>query len=314
MKEKVMQAMLDKATCLVSQHIGVKIAACAVHGSMLRGFNDPNSDIDVCFLVDRPVSDYINMTNVPFYEGNIEDRRERLIKLSAAISRELGWQINISLLDMRSLLRGVMGSSTFALMAYENFSKSNPRIQFLFDAVADDYYRVENLVYRCGEQIGTGLRTYQLIPASSAEYKQERIYLGVLWNSHRLLAYLNGDRQHCRTIKELIELNRARWEEGMGEGFSKPVLGVIRARTERSPFMMPEGVSAEATNLLYDFTDKVLKHAAQYLSEHPKRLPTIAEETREMISLYQCLLDEQAQEPVRVVEKTETVAEEALSV
>ncbi|BAW19092.1 hypothetical protein [Ralstonia phage RP31] len=287
---------LAEASVLVSRHLGLEVVASAIHGSMLRGFNDPNSDIDMCFLLNRPVSDYINMTNVPFFEGTLEERRKRLADLSTKLTHELGWPIMVSILDMRSLLRGIMNCSTFSLMAYESFAKENERIKFLFDPVAEDYFCVENLVFRCAEHITKSMHTLSQIQGSGLEFKQERTYLGILWSAHRVLAYIGGDKQHCRTVDELITLNIDQWGGAFSEGFQRPVLGVIRARVERSPFVAPQGVSEEAMGLLQIFTDKVLQEATDYVRKHPRRVPTRAEETREMIDLYQELLNGEDQE------------------
>ncbi len=123
------------------------------------------------------------------------------------------------------------------------------------------------------------------------EYKKERTFLGTLWSAHRLLAYLGGDASHVRTIDELIEFNRERWEDKLCEGFYPAVMGVIRARTERSPFDMPQSVSDKSSELLRAFVEKVLNEATSYLREHPHRYPTIMEETCEMVDLYRLLLD-----------------------
>lgn len=291
MNEETRKQRLADASALITRHLGMPVEAAAIHGSILRGFNDPNSDTDVCFLLNRPVSDYLNMTNAPIFEGTLEDRRDKLTKLSVAMSKELGWQIMVSILDMRSLLRGIMNASTFSLMAYEMFARENAHVKFLFQEIADDYFLLANLVHRCGEHITTGMRTYTQIGYGGREYKQERTYLGTLWSAHRLLAYLDGDRQHCRTIQELIELNAGNWEARLPDGFRREVRGVIRARTERSPFSMPEGVSDTATTLLRGFVTGVLAIATDYLRSHPKQYPNSREETREMVDLYQELLD-----------------------
>jgi predicted nucleotidyltransferase len=291
MNEQLKKQRLAEATALVSRHLGLEVTAATIHGSILRGFNDPNSDTDICFLLNRPVSDYLNMSNAPIFEGTLDDRRDKLAKLSTQMSRELGWQIMVSLLDMRSLLRGIMNASTFSLMAYERFAADNAQVRFLFEDIAQDYFLLPNLVHRCGEHITNGMRTLQAIDDHGREYKQERTYLGTLWSAHRMLAYLDGDKQHCRTIQELIEMNRANWATSMSEGFLREVTGVIRARTERSPFDMPQGINENAVSLLRQFTGRVLRLATDYLREHPKQYPNLPEETREMIDLYQELLD-----------------------
>src|SRR5437868_2512344 len=133
MQEHIKQQRLAEASALLTRHLGLEVVVATVHGSVLRGFNDPNSDTDVCFLVKRPVSDFINMSNIPVFEGTLEDRREKLMKLSSTMSRELGWRIMVSLLDMRSLMRGIMNASPFALMAYECFAKAHDRVHFIFN-------------------------------------------------------------------------------------------------------------------------------------------------------------------------------------
>jgi predicted nucleotidyltransferase len=292
-QDKIQKERLAEATALVSRHVGHSIACATIHGSILRGFNDPNSDTDICFLLERPVPEYINMANSPFFEGTLDDRRKRILELSQKMSIELGWQIMVSLLDMRSLLRGILSASTFSLMAYERFAESSERVKFLFEPIAFDHFNVSNLIFRCGERISSGMHLYRQIAPERQEYRQERTYLGTLWSAHRLLAYLGGDRQHCRTIQELIENNRVLWEEEMPEGFNAQVTGVIRARTERSPFELPRGVPDTATRFLEDFTRKVLMAATQHLRANPKRLPSAMIETRELIDMCQVLLDEQ---------------------
>lgn len=284
---------LREASALINRHLGLEVLEAAVHGSVLRGFNDPNSDIDVCFLLNRAVSDYVNMSATTFFDLPLEEKRKRTMQLSSMMSRELGWQIMVTILDMRSLLRGIMSSSPFALIAYESFAKKNENVCFLFQPIAEQYFKVENLVYRCGEQIRTGLTNYLALDPSGMEYKQERTYLGTLWSAHRLLAYLGGDRTHSRTIQELIEGNKALWAKDFAEGFDPVVLGVIKARTDRSPFDMPRAIGKEPSELLRVFIEKVLKKATDHLRVNPYRHPSIGQETREMIQLYSLLLDQE---------------------
>jgi hypothetical protein len=283
---------LREASMLVSRHVGIEVIDAVVHGSVLRGFNDPNSDIDICFLVNRPVSDFINMSTSPFFDGSPEDKRKKANQLSATMSRELGWQIMVTLLDMRSMMRGIMSSSPFSLMAYESLSKPGSFVSQLFDEPARHYFNVSNLVNRCGEQVTTGMRNFVSIKESGAEYKQERTYLGTLWSAHRLLAYISGDRKHARTITELMTYNRANgWEGRIPAGFSSLAVGVLKARTERSPFDMPNGVSADAALALKTFVQDVLAEAAAYLRANPRQNPSASVETRELIDLYGALLD-----------------------
>lgn len=289
----MMTQKLQDASRLLSRHLGLGVVEAVVHGSVLRGFNDPNSDIDVCFLLNRSVSDYVNISASTFFDLPQEERRKKTLQLSTTMSRELGWQIMITVVDMRGLLRGIMGSSPFSLMAYESFAKRNDNIRFLFEPIAQQYFRVENLVFRCGEQIQTGIKNYFALEPSGMEYKQERTYLGTLWSAHRLLAYLGGDTTHSRTIQDLIERNKSRWEKDFPEGFHPTVISVIKSRTDRSPFDLPKGVSTNASELLKVFVEKVLKEAAGYLRTHPYRQPTIGEETREMVDLYGLLLDQE---------------------
>lgn len=290
----MMTQKLREASILINRHLGLEVLEAAVHGSVLRGFNDPNSDIDVCFLLNRPVSDYVNMSATTFFDLPLEEKRKRTSQLSSVMSRELGWQIMVTILDMRSLLRGIMSSSPFALIAYESFAKKNANVKFLFEPIAKQYFKVENLVYRCGEHIRTGLTTYSsLLSTVGMEYKQERTYLGTLWSAHRLLAYLGGDTVHSRSIQELVESNRALWEKTFPEGFNPVTLGVIKARTDRSPFDMPRGIAKEPSELLQVFIEAVLKKATEHLRANPYRQPTVGQETREMIELYRLLLDQE---------------------
>lgn len=291
-QNNISEDKLREASILVSRHVGLEVIDAVVHGSVLRGFNDPNSDIDVCFLVNRPVSDFVNMTSSPFFDGTTDDKRKKANALSAVISRELGWQVMVTLLDMRSMMRGIMSSSPFSLMAYESLSKKGGLVAELFDDPAQHYFNVSNLVHRCGEQVTTGMRNFVSIKPEGAEYKQERTYLGTFWSAHRLLAYLSGDRQHARTITELMAYNRANgWDQRVPAGFSNLAVGVLKARTERSPFDMPNGVSSDATLTLKTFVQDVLAEAAAYLRINPRNNPSASVETRELIDLYGALLD-----------------------
>jgi hypothetical protein len=245
----------------------------------------------------------------------MDERRKKTMTLSAMMSKELGWNIMVTLVDMRSLLRGIMGSSIFSLIAYENFAKNNAQVRELFEPVARKYFNVANLVFRCGEQIKASMHTYGNIAPVGQQYKQERTYLGTLWSAHRLLAYMSGDTQHSRTIQELIEFNQGSWainsardgNSDLSEGFDPKVLGVIKARTDRSPFDLPLGVSDEATALLKAFVGKVLNEATKYLRDHQHRQPNAMEETIEMVDLYGMLLDleEEKAERHRIADQLE---------
>jgi hypothetical protein len=291
-QNNITEDKLREASILVSRHVGLEVIDAVVHGSVLRGFNDPNSDIDICFLVNRPVSDFVNMTTSPFFDGSPDDKRKKANALSATMSRELGWQIMVTLLDMRSMMRGIMSSSPFSLMAYESLSKPNSLVSSLFDEPAEHFFNVSNLVHRCGEQVTTGMRNFVSIKDAGAEYKQERTYLGTFWSAHRLLAYLSGDNKHARTITELMTYNRANaWDQRIPAGFSALALGVLKARTERSPFDMPKGVSADAALALKTFVQDVIAEATAYLRTHPRTNNSAIVETRELIDLYGELLD-----------------------
>lgn len=291
-QNNITEEKLREASILVSRHVGLEVIDAVVHGSVLRGFNDPNSDIDICFLVNRPVSDFVNMTSSPFFDGSADDKRTKANQLSSTMSRELGWRIMVTLLDMRSMMRGIMSSSPFSLMAYESLAKSSALVRELFDEPAEHYFSTPNLVQRCGEQVTAGLRNYVSIRPDGAEYKQERTYLGTFWSAHRLLAYLSGDKKHARTITELMSFNRANgWEQRIPAGFSNLAIGVLKARTERSPFDMPNGVGDEATLALKTFVQDVLAEAATFLRTNPRNNPSASVETRELIDLYGALLD-----------------------
>lgn len=290
-QNRITDQQLRDASNLVARHLGMEVIVAAVHGSIMRGYSDPNSDVDVCFLVNRPVSDYINMTCSNYFENTQEERRRKTTELSAKMTRELGWNIMVSLLDMRSLLRGIMGGNTYSLMAYESFAARSDQVKFLFEGIVRDYFSIGNVLFRCGEHVTLSLRKYAALDPQGMEFKRERTYLSILWTLHRMLSYLGGDRQHVRTIQSMIEFNRNAWGDVMPEGFHSQVLGVIKARTERSHFDMPLGVSVVAVDLLKTFAANVLGETTLYLRSHPQRHPSVGEETREMIDLYSQLLD-----------------------
>lgn len=291
-QQKISEDKLREASILVSRHIGMEVIDAVVHGSVLRGFNDPNSDIDICFLVNRPVSDFLNMTSSPYFDGSPEERRNRTTALSTQMSRELGWQIMVTLMDVRSMMRGIMSSSPFSLMAYERLSETNKLVSELFDDPAERFFKTSNLVFRCGEQVRGGLKNYAQIRSGGAEYKQERTFLGTLWSAHRLLAYMSGDTQHARTLEDLMQVNKQNgWNERIPSGFGNEVIRVLKARTHRSPFDMPMGVSNESGLALQSFVEDVLLQAAEYLREHPVQNPSAKVEARELVDLYGLLLD-----------------------
>lgn len=292
-QQQITEEKLRDASALVSRHLGLEVVDAAVHGSVLRGFNDPNSDIDVCFLINRPVSDFIRPNNVsPYFDGSTEERRKKAALLSSQMTRELGWQIMVTLLDMRTLMLGIMSSSPFSLLAYESLSKQGSLVSDLFDDPARRFFNTSNLVYRCGEQVRSGMKNHLAVKQPGTEFKQERTFLGTLWSAHRLLAYISGDRQHCRSIQDLMRFNEhSEWGDRLPEGFDPLVIGVLKARTERSPFDMPLGVSQGAADLLRKFVDGALAAATNYLRENPTKNPSLMDETNELVDLYGLLLD-----------------------
>lgn len=301
-QEKISLEQMREATALISRHLGMEVAEAAIHGSVLRGFNDPNSDVDICFLINRPISDYLHITSTSrFFECTMDDRRKRTMELSRLMSSELGWNVMITLVDMRSLMRGIMGSSIFSLIAYENFAKQNQFVKELFEPVAVKYFKVPNLVFRCGQQITDSLRSYEEITKKPVgqQYKQERTFLGTFWSAHRLLAYIGGDTGHSRTIHELIEFNREACAEEYPEGFHPKAVGVIKARTHRSPFELPVGVDDVSSDLLRAFVAKVLAAATVYLRGNPHRQPSAMDETVELVDLYGLLLDQEEEKRQR---------------
>lgn len=291
-QQEIFEDKLREAKALISRHIGLEVIDAVVHGSVLRGFNDPNSDIDICFLVNRPVSDFLNLSHSSWFDGSPEERRNKVNALSSQMTRELGWRIMVTLLDMRSMLRGIMSSSPFSLMAYESLSKEGSLVSQLFDDPAKRFFKVSNLVSRCGEQVKSGMKNYLAIRGGGMEFKQERTFLGTLWSAHRLLAYMSGDTKHSRTLEELMAINQENgWADRLSQGFGHEVTRVLRARVNRSPFDMPLGVPAEAGALLQSFVEAVLNEAALYLRSHPSQNPSLKVEEREMIDLFGLILD-----------------------
>lgn len=291
-QQQIFEDKLRQAKAQISRHIGLEVIDAVVHGSVLRGFNDPNSDIDICFLVNRPVSDFLNLSTSPWFDGSPDERRTRVNVLSSQLSRELGWQIMVTLLDVRSMMRGIMSSSPFSLMAYESLSKEDSLVSHLFDDPAERFFKVSNLVFRCGEQVKTGMRNYINIRPGGTEFKQERTFLGTLWSAHRLLAYMSGDKQHARTLEDLIKINEVNgWKDKLPEGFHAEAMRVHKTRINRSPFDMPNGVNSEASQILQTFVDGVLNEATLYLRANPHQNPSVKVEAREMIDLFGLLLD-----------------------
>ena len=186
--EKMMEKRLSEASALVTRYLGLEVIVAAAHGSVLRGYNDPNSDIDLCFLVRRPVADFVCTSTSPYFDNTLEERRRKTTELSRRMSAELGWNISVSLLDMRAMLRGIMSGNSFSLLAYESFAKRSPKVKHQFEGVVEDYHCRENLAQRCGDNIRASLRTYAGIQSIGMEYKKERTFLSILWTAHRLLA------------------------------------------------------------------------------------------------------------------------------
>lgn len=291
-QQEIFEDKLREAKALISRHIGLEIIDAVVHGSVLRGFNDPNSDIDICFLVNRPISDFLGLSHSPWFDGSPDERRQKVNALSSQMTRELGWRIMVTLLDMRSMLRGIMSSSPFSLMAYESLSKEDSLVAHLFDDPAKRFFKTSNLVSRCGEQVKTGMKNYLSIRTGGTEYKQERTFLGTLWSAHRLLAYMSGDTKHARTLEELMAINKENgWGERLPQGFGVEVMRVLKARVNRSPFDMPLGVPAESGQLLQSFVEAVLNEAAQYLRSNPSQNPSLKVEEREMVDLFGLIHD-----------------------
>lgn len=310
LQEKINEDKLREASALVSRHLGLEVAEVAINGSLMRGFSDPNSDVDICFLINRPVSDFVSNRFNSYLDGNMDDRRKKTALLSATISKELGWQVMITLMDMRTLLHGVMNSTPFALMAYEGFASRNTFIEDLFEDIEKDYFSIANVVLRCGEQTQSSLRKYMEVPSSGAEFRQERLFLSTLWSAHRLIAYMAGDRKHCRSIQDLIDINKACYGQEIKDtsiscGFTSEVLGVIKARTERSPFEFPLGVNNTATHYLEVFVKRVIEMATQYLRQNPVTWPGPSKETREVVDLYCALLDREDEKIEKLKESNE---------
>lgn len=293
---QVINKKIKDAAQAVSLHLNLPIIAAGLYGSVLRGYSDPNSDIDICLLVKRPVSDYLGVTQNSHFIGSSEERKVRAIALSKTISNEIGTNVMIALIDTKDLLIGIMNSNPFSLSAYECFNKDNPYVAELYSNLVKDYVKTQNLIHRAGTTIRKATTIYtNMIRShqSNIEYRKERSFLSIYWTAHRLLAYMSGDTVHSRSINELLELNKANWGSVFPNAFSSQLKGVIKARVERSHFDLPLDIAKETVDMLFDFTTKVLNLASSYISENHLSMPSSKVQTTEMIDLYCALLDEE---------------------
>lgn len=284
----------------VEDDIGLKIIATGLYGSVMRGYPDPNSDLDVCLLVQRPVSDYVGITwSKHFRHANNDDRRNYFINFSNNISKITGIRTMISLVDTKEMLTGLMNNNPFSICAYEHFSQENDHVRTLFEEVVEEYEDTSTKINRLGQTIRRGVTEYVNTyghGASDVAYRTERAYLSILWHMHRLLAYIGGDTVHARPLEELIAFNRDIWESRFPELFSSIMLGVWKARVNRSHFDLPNGVPASANADLINVSNRVLSQASEYLTLNPARTLSSKSIAHELVDLYSYLMDQEIAE------------------
>lgn len=278
----------------VHDHTGLKIIATGLYGSVMRGYADSNSDIDICLLVERPVSDYLGITQNPYFLGNAEIRRAAFLEFSHKISKQTGISAMVSLVDARELLIGLMTNSPFSHCAYEYFQDNNPDVDLLYKDVVEHYAHPSNKIFRVGNNIRKHITAYGAQinnNDSSSAYRKERSYLSILWHVHRLLAYISGDTINVRDMNSLIEYNRPIWTERIPEAFSSLAVGVYKARIHRNHFDLPLGVSYEASQELIKAANRAMQLGSEYLKEHPAQVFSSDDQAIELIDLYNTLLD-----------------------
>lgn len=291
------QQKINTIAKAVEDDTGLKIIAKGLYGSVMRGYPDPNSDLDVCLLIQRPVSDYVGITwNKHFRHENNDVRRQYFIDFSARISKATGIRAMVSLVDTKELLVGLMNNTPFSVCAYEHFRHENEFVQEIYDEVIEDYQDTPIKISRLGKSIRQSVVAYAVMAndhTSDTMYRRERAYLSILWHMHRLLAYIGEDNVHSRPLDQLIEINREQWAEQFPDLFSSVVLGVWKARIHRNHFDLPNGVSAEANSDLITVSNKVLELASSYLSTHPALPLSSKDIAHELVELYSFLMDKE---------------------
>lgn len=282
---------------------GLKIIATGLHGSTMRGYTDPNSDIDVCLLVERPISDYLNVTQNNHFKGNAEERRAAYIEFSSKVTKQTGINAMVSLVDVKELLLGLISNNPFSLCAYDSFKENNPAVKKLFEHTLKEYEHNPNKIGRLGASIQKTIVNYGVYYANDNDvntaYRKERTYLGIYWHMLRLLTYIDGDRVNARSLDSLLELAKPVWQEKIPELFLSAVTGVYKARKHRNHFELPVGISSVASDALIKAADKVLAEASTYLTTNPVKGASSYNISIELMDLYNTLLDiSEAAEPV----------------
>lgn len=285
----------------VEDDTGLNIIASGLYGSVMRGYPDPNSDLDVCLLVQRPVSDYVGITwNKHFRHASTDERRQYFIDFSSRISKATGIRTMVSLVDTKDMLTGLMNNTSFSICAYEHFCHKNQHVKDLFEEVIDEYSDMSTRISRLGTNVRKSVTNYAVSSndtASDTAYRRERAYLSILWHMHRLLAYISGDTISARPLDELIDINRADWAEKFPELFSSTVLGVWKARINRSHFDLPNGIPTAANTDLISVSNRVLAVASDYLTVNPTVPLSSKDIAHELVELYSFLMDKEI-EPV----------------
>lgn len=278
----------------VEDHTKLNIIASGLYGSMLRGYADPNSDLDICFLVKRPVSDYLDIgeTRKEVQLAN-EVRQQEYIGLSNTISRLTGINVMVAIVDVKELLVGLMANNLFSLCVYQYFKQSNPDVEKLFKEPLDLYYNTSNVILRTGNTIRHSLTNAMLNKNANDNeaYKQERTYLSTLWHCHCVLALISGDKQVARPLKELLEINKETWSEKVPILFSGEVVGVYKARVNRNHFQLPVVLGGLNLNALQEGADQVLNIASSYVHANPTKTKSAFAKAGTVLDFYDYLYE-----------------------
>lgn len=291
------QQKINTIAKAVEDDTGLKIIASGLYGSVMRGYPDPNSDLDVCLLVQRPVSDYVGITwNKHFRHSSADERRQYFMDFSSRISKATGIRTMVSLVDTKDMLVGLMNNTPFAICAYEHFSYENQHVKDLFEEVIAAYEDTSTKISRLGTNVRKSVTNYattSMDVTSDTAYRRERAYLSILWHMHRLLAYVSGDTISARPLEQLIEFNREIWSEKFPELFSSIVLGVWKARINRSHFDLPNGILPAANTDLIAVSNRVLAVASEYLTANPMIPLSSKDIAHELVDLYSFLMDKE---------------------
>lgn len=269
-----------------------EIIASGLYGSMLRGYADPNSDLDICFLVRRPVAEYLEIgENRKEMKDREEARHENYMELSKTITRLTGIPVMVAIVDVKDLLVGLINNNVFSLCVYEYFKQDNPEVEEMIGDAIKTYYHNSNVVMRTGNTIRNSLANAALDANSpnNVAYKQERAYLSTLWHCHRLLALMDGDTVIARTLKDLIDINKKNWAEKVPILFSSGVVGVYKSRINRNHFELPVVLNGLDLTTLRQGANEVLTIASRWLSKNPVKTTTAFDKAGTVLDFYEYL-------------------------